>query len=124
MVRWYAEGTWIRAVKLLLCVVCNQIFNLSHTYAECRGAHGGGQYVDEVNAQVWGDREKIFVLGFANGSLVSALREQIQDGDLDEKMRYGGGFETVGRDFTAFIIPESASSVERVAKRFDPIVVD
>lgn len=97
---------------------------MSYTYAECRGVHGGGQYVDQVNAKVWGDREKIFVLGFANGSLVSALREQIKDGDLDEKMRYGGGIETVGRDFTAFIIPESASSVERVAERFEPIVVD
>lgn len=80
--------------------------------------------MDEVNAKVWGNREKIFVLGFANGSLISALREQIAEGDLDEKMPYGGGIETVGRDFTAFIIPESASSVERVVERFDPIVVD
>lgn len=106
-------------MKLLLCVTCSQIFNLSHKYAECNGGHGGGLYVDEVNAKIWGDREKIFVLGFANGSIVSALRDQINEGDLDEKMRYAGRMETVGRDFTAFIIPESAGSIERVDERSD-----
>jgi hypothetical protein len=111
-------------VKLILCSPCNQIFNLSHTYTECKGAHGGGQYVDNINAKVWGSREKIFVLGFANGSLVSALREQLNTGDSTEKMPYAGRMETKGRDFTAFVIPESASSVTRVADKFEPIIID
>jgi hypothetical protein len=111
-------------MKLILCSPCNQIFNLSHTYTECKGAHGGGQYVDDINAKVWGPREKIFVLGFANGSLVEALRAQLDTGDSTEKMPYAGRMETKGRDFTAFIIPESASSVERVDERFEPVIVN
>lgn len=108
-------------MKLLCCTTCNQIFNLSHTYAECQGGHGGGQYVNEVDAKVWGDLTKIFVLGFANSSFVSALRSQINYGDLPADFGYGGKIVSKGRDFTAFVIPESAPSIERVAERFEPI---
>lgn len=110
-------------MKILCCATCNQLFNLSHTYQECKGGHGGGQYVDYINAKVWGDLTKIFVLGFANTSFVSALRAQIHDGDLAPDFNYGGKVVSKGRDFTAFVIPESAPSIERVTERFTPIVV-
>lgn len=74
--------------------------------------------MDSVTAKVWGPRDKIFVLGFANGSFVSALQDQIAFGDRKEQMRYGPGFETKGRDFTAFVIPDSATSVIRVEQDF------
>lgn len=108
-------------MKIICCVKCNQIFNLGFDYQECRGGHGGGQYTDAINAQIWGNREEIFVLGFANSTFIDALRAQIKDGDQTGMMPYGGGFERKGRDFTAFIIPESASSITHVDERFEPI---
>lgn len=110
-------------MKLLLCADCNQIFNLSRTYQECDGGHGGGQYTNDVDAQVWGDLTKIFVLGFANTSFVSALRAQVNSGDLPADFGYAGKVVSKGRDFTAFIIPESAPSITRVTNRFEPIEV-
>lgn len=111
-------------MKLFCCVKCNEIFNLGFTYKECPGGHGGGQYVDHINAQVWGDRETIFVLGFANSTFEDALRAQIKLGDQTGMMNYPGGPVRKGRDFAAFIIPESAPSVKRVDAKFDPINVD
>ena len=74
--------------------------------------------MDNITAKVWGPADKIFILGFANGTFISALQDQIQFGDSKEKMRYGAGFETRGRDFTAFVIPDSASSIIRVDEKF------
>lgn len=100
-------------MKLLLCARCNEVFNLSHDYKECKGGHGGGQYVDDLNAKVWGDPNLIFILGFANSSLISAVRSQLQDGDLPANFGYGGKIVSKGRDFTAFVIPDSATSIIR-----------
>lgn len=100
-------------MKLFLCVTCNQVFNLSREYKECRGQHGGGVYTDNVNARVWGEIDKVFVLGFDNSTLAQALREQIQYGDLAPVPMRGYGVVSPGREFDAFIIPDSASSVER-----------
>lgn len=111
-------------MKLICCATCNEVFNLSYSYKECEGGHGGGQYVDSLNAKVWGDLTQIFVLGFANSSLVSALRNQVQHGDLPADFGYGGKIVSKGRDFTAFVIPKSAPSIERVTQRFDPIPVE
>jgi hypothetical protein len=108
-------------MKLLCCAKCNQVFNLSFEYTECKGGHGGGQYIDRLNAQVWGDLANIFVLGFANTSLTSALRDQLNSGDQPADFYYAGKMMPKGREFTAFVIPEAADSVIRVPNRFDPI---
>jgi len=108
-------------MKLFCCVKCNQVFNLSYDYKECVGGHGGGQYIDSLNAKVWGDIAKIFVLGFANSSFVSAMRNQLEHGDQAPDFYYAGKMTPKGREFTAFVIPEAADSVERVLERFEPI---
>jgi hypothetical protein len=110
-------------MKLLCCGICNQVFDLSNVYKECLGGHGGGQYVDRLNAKVWGPKDRIFVLGFANNSFIDALRDQIKQGDSYELMPYAGKMTPTGRRFTAFIIPDSADSIIRVAERFDPIAI-
>ncbi len=104
-------------MKLFTCIRCHEIFNLSNEYRECSGAHGGGQYTDHINAKVWGDRNLIFTLGFANSTFEDALHAQIKDGDQTGTMNYPGGPVRKGRDFTAFIIPESAPSVKRFATK-------
>jgi hypothetical protein len=108
-------------MKLFCCGKCNQIFNLSFQYQECKGGHGGGQYIDRLNAKVWGDPTRIFVLGFANTSFIGALRDQLHDGDRKDEFPYAGGMATRGREFTAFVIPEASSSVIRVMDRFEPV---
>ena len=105
-------------MKLLFCVTCNEVFNLRQgQYQQCSGAHGGGVYQDPIRAQIWGDRRLILLIGFANSSFVDSARAQIRDGDPAELFYYAGRPEVRGRDFKAFIIPESASSVTRSATR-------
>jgi hypothetical protein len=111
-------------MKLFFCLNCNQIFNLSHTYKECDGGHGGGQYVNNIDAKIWGDTKTVQVLGFANTTFGDAVRAQLKEGDSKSMMRYAGGLTPKGRDFVAFVIPDAAASIERVAERFDPIEVD
>jgi hypothetical protein len=108
-------------MKLLCCTKCNQVFNLSRYYKECDGQHGGGQYIDNLNAKVWGDPARIFVLGFANNSFVGALRDQLQIGDRPADFYYAGKTTSKGREFTAFVIPSAVDSVIRVVDRFEPI---
>ena len=111
-------------MKLICCAKCNQVFNLSFKYRECDGGHGGGQYTDNLNAKVWGDLATIFVLGFANTSFISAMRDQLQDGDRKDNFFYGGNMTPKGREFTAFVIPEAAGSVTRSMDKFEPIEVN
>jgi len=109
-------------MKLICCVRCNEVFNLTpNEYKECNGGHGGGQYVDQVNAKVWGDPTIVFVLGFANSTLASALRDQRTLGDQPADFYYAGKMTPKGRNFTAFVIPDAADSVERVLERFEPV---
>ncbi len=106
-------------MKLLCCARCNEVFNLGHKYKECSGGHGGGQYLGDIAARIWGPKELIIVLGFANSSFVDAARAQIASGDLPKTMRYAGETVSPGRNFDAFIIPDSAPSVTRYATRED-----
>lgn len=108
-------------MKLFCCAKCNQIFNLTHWYQECEGEHGGGQYIDHVNAKVWGDPTRIFVLGFANTSFINALRDQIHIGDQRLESTFERHMTPRGREFTAFVIPEVSPSVIRVLERFEPV---
>lgn len=93
-------------MKLLLCCKCSQIFSLSHTYTECKGGHGGGRYIDNIKAEIVGDKDTIMVLGFTNQSFIGALSAQRKEGDRTDS--------TLGRDFTAFIMPENAPNVIRI----------
>lgn len=106
-------------MKLLLCTTCSEVFSLSKTYRECRGSHTGGLYINNLDAQYWGPKDKAFILGFANNSLVGALRSQINEGDQKPKYIPGYGNVSPGREFTAFIIPDSASSLKRYKNRTD-----
>jgi hypothetical protein len=52
------------------------------------------------------------VLGFANSSFIEAARAQLWDGDSKNTMWYAGKNVAKGREFEAFIVPESADSVD------------
>lgn len=101
-------------MKLLLCTKCSDVVALRTSHErKCECGLSGGKYIDELNAEYWGPS---YLLGFANSSLIDALRAQMREGDLNETMGGFYGKEKKGRDFTAFVIPESASSIKKVDK--------
>ena len=102
-------------MKLLLCVECSDVFSLKTSgMTTCICGQTSGQYLDNLNAEVSGVKDKFLVLGFDNSSLVEAIRTQLLLGDNQEKMIYGPKEVTKGRDFRAFIIPDSSTTVKRI----------
>lgn len=101
-------------MKLMLCVRCNDVFKLGMSLKRCECGSCGGMYLaDGFNSVVFGEKNKAFCLGFANSSLLGALGNQISSGDLPKTMPYGSaGLVSPGREFSAFVIPESAPSVK------------
>jgi hypothetical protein len=101
-------------MKLLLCIKCSDVIKLREEEERtCFCGKSGGKYIDELNAEYWGSA---YLIGFANSSLVSALRKQIAEGDLNESMGGIYGNEKKGRQFNAFLIPESAPTIKKVDK--------
>lgn len=101
-------------MKLILCEKCHDVVALRvDVNRSCECGESGGRYVDDLYAEVWGP---CFKLGFSNLSLTQALRAQKYEGDSDEVVLYGGKYVAKGRDFQAFVIPESAETVIRVEK--------
>lgn len=101
-------------MKLLLCVQCYDVVKLSTKAVRmCECGSVSGRYVDYLNAEVTGDP---IVLGFDNHSLKRAVVMQLGHGDSTETMYYCGGKVNRGRNFEAFIIPDSAESVKRLDK--------
>lgn len=92
-------------MKLVLCTACQDVVRLNLAQRTCSCGKTGGQYLDDINAQYWGD--KAVPLGFSNGSLILALQTQKNVGDKPDGS---------GHTFTAFVIPESCLSFRRVQK--------
>ena len=102
-------------MKLLLCVHCSDVVSLrADTISHCFCGKSSGYYQpDGLNAVIKGTaKDKVFCLGFANSSLVEALRTQIAAGDKTNHIWYGGKMTVPGRDFSAFIIPYCAPTVK------------
>lgn len=100
-------------MKLLACRNCSDVFSLRVAIRNCSCGKCGGQYVDDLTAEVWGPKDGYWVLGFNNSSLVDAIRQQMSLGDSKEVMGGIYGSAVKGRPFEAFIIPESAPTVIR-----------
>lgn len=100
-------------MKLLLCTSCSDVVKLRKTETLCECGKSKGRYIDALNAEYSGDYA--YLLGFHNGSLVKALQDQNRYGDSEiifEHGVYAG--EAKGREFTAFIIPDSAKTVTKL----------
>jgi len=82
-------------MKLLFCLKCNDIFNLNFAGKTCSCNATGGRYLDNINAEYWGDYA--IPLGFENNSLKQAIIKQTNN--------------PPGPEFTAFVIPKQASSM-------------
>jgi hypothetical protein len=110
-------------VKLVLCIRCSDVVKLSETARQCQCGECGGIVTDDLSAEVYGG-DKAVVLGILNSSLVDAISAQMREGDLTERVGGIYGDEVKGREFVAFVIPDSAPTVRRMAgpafSRTDP----
>jgi len=81
-------------MKLLICRVCADIFRLRSEERTCSCGATKGMYLNICEAEYSGPA---IPLGFANGSLVDAIRNQPE----------GPGW---GADFKAFVIPKNCAT--------------
>lgn len=82
-------------MKLLLCLDCDDIFNLGYELKTCSCGTTKGKYTDERNAIYCG--VNAIPLGIANDSFAKAIRNQQETFPLGER-------------FTAFVIPKNCET--------------
>ena len=83
------------------------VFNLTMTEKTCSCGKSSGQYIDNLNAEIKGNCQGI---GFANNKFKIAYQMQKMEDDAQK----GKPSCCAGVEFTAFFIPESATSIRRV----------
>ncbi len=98
-------------MKLLMCLDCGDIFSLNMNLKTCSCGKTKGRYVDSLNAEIEGNCKAI---GFANNSFLKAYHMQ----KIEYIAQKGKPSCCSGGEFTAFFIPESATSVKRVVNGF------
>ena len=94
-------------MKLLICLDCMDVFNLTMTEKTCGCGKSSGKYIDNLNAEIKGNCKGI---GFANNKFQIAYQMQKMEDDAQK----GKQSCCAGAEFTAFFIPESATSIRRV----------
>lgn len=100
-------------MKLLVCLLCDDVFSLRSRKRSCQCKSTAGKYLsDKLTAEFTGPG---LLLGFANSTYGDAIREQITRGDEGLLPMGFGPYrdELKGRDFTAFVIPASAKTAIR-----------
>lgn len=84
-------------MKLIFCPKCEDLLKLNKVLRYCACRESWGFYNgDGLTAQIGGDAIPI---GFNNASFASAIKNRPEFG--------------LGREFTAFVIPEKCSTIER-----------
>jgi len=83
-------------MKLIFCPICKDMLALREAYRVCECGKSGGQYLDNINAEITGESIPI---GIHNMSLGTAIGLQPLEG--------------WGREFVAFVIPKICPSVSK-----------
>lgn len=96
-------------MKLLMCLDCGDVFNLSKKEKQCGCGKTKGRYIDNLNAEYEGNSQPI---GFANGSFRQAFQLQRIENELREPKRNNECCK--GVEFTAFFIPYAATSLCKI----------
>ena len=85
-------------MKLILCTECEDVVRLRQEEERfCNCGKCSGQYTDEINA--WYKGETAIPLGFANSTLVVAMKNQPESG--------------WGEHFTAFVISKQCDTFKK-----------
>ena len=82
-------------MKLILCPKCSDVIKLTESYQTCECGKSAGNYIDDLNAEIFG---KAIPIGVANESFIQALRNQPESGQ--------------GKTFTAFVIPKKCPTIK------------
>ena len=92
-------------MKLLFCRKCQDVFKLAADYERtCKCGAVGGKYLEDGwHAVYWG--VDAVPIGFANGTLGEAIRNQPIKGD--------------GKRFQAFVIPKQCPTFKRLKQTDD-----
>lgn len=88
-------------MKLLLCMQCDDIFNLGFEVKTCKCGITKGKYTDDRNAIYTGT--EAIPLGFDNYTFSEAIINQSVDKKLGER-------------YTAFVIPKKCDTFVKVDK--------
>jgi hypothetical protein len=84
-------------MKLLVCLECQDVFNLRYETKACSCGKSSGKYFEDgLHAEYQGP---CLPLGFANSSFIKALKEQPQ--------------RDWGKEFTAFVIQKECPTMKR-----------
>ena len=81
-------------MKLLMCLECNDIFNLDLSEKSCSCGRSKGKYINQQLAKYTG--KSAVPLGFSNSSFIQAIKDQPKEG--------------MGKEFTAFVIPKNCET--------------
>jgi len=84
-------------MKLIFCLDCGDVRALNYEITLCNCQNSGGQYVDKINAEIWGNA---IPLGFRVRDFRQAIAHQSMVGK--------------GREFCAFTIPVNCPSVKKL----------
>jgi len=96
-----------KVMNLLMCLECGDIFNLTKKEKSCGCGKTRGRYVDELNAEYEGNAQPI---GFANGGFIEAIKVQ----RIENKKKKPKNECCKGVEFTAFFIPDAATSLCKI----------
>ena len=89
-------------MKLILCKECSDVFKLSQEEVRtCSCGKCSGKYTDYLNA--WYSGEPAVPIGFANRSLIKAIKLQPQEG--------------MGEKFEAFVIPKDCPTFKKLKNK-------
>jgi len=85
-------------MKLIYCPKCDDVVKLAQVPRHCKCKKSGGRYlVDSWHAEYWG---LAVPLGFANSTLMKAVKNQPKEGQ--------------GERFVAFVIPEECPTMRKI----------
>ena len=94
-------------MKLLICLECGDVFNLTKVNKTCSCGNTCGICIDDLDVEIKGNCKAI---GFVNSSFTSAYWMQKMDDDTQKETDSCCS----GVEFKAFFIPEAAKSVRRI----------
>ena len=82
-------------MKLVLCMLCYDVFKLDEELRKCKCGQCEGRYLNHIDAEYKG--KHAVPLGFANSSLIRSVSQQPSSGN--------------GKEFTAFVIPKDCPTM-------------
>ena len=94
-------------MKLLICKICNSVFNLTNKSKSCECGKTTVHYTDTINVVYSGPAIPI---GFANTSLLNAI--ELQE-FLNKIEKNNPKVCCKGEEFTAFTIPDWANTIKK-----------